>query len=174
MGLGTVLRLGAGQGGGMPALVLAGALVAAAGSAVPGRAVAQQALVEQSPVQQAFVQTAFDVPAGPLSRALTTFGRQAGLQVTYLTVVSAGKNSPGVSGQVGPEDALTHILQGTGLSYSFTNATTVAVSAPAGGARAGHALVSDAVPVAVAIQVAFAVWAFRAPAGAGGAWRGNR
>lgn len=164
MVLGTVLRFGAGRGGGLPAMILAAALVAGLALAVPGAARAQSV-----------VQTAFDVPAGPLSRALTAFGRQAGLQVTYLTVVSAGKRSPGVYGWVDPEDALTHILQGTGLSYSFTNATTVVVSGPASDIASGDVLLADAVPLAAAIQVAFAMWAFRAPTGTrGGAWRGNR
>ena len=77
--------------------------------------------------------TSFAIPAGPLSGALTAFGRQAGLQVTYLASTAAGKTSPGFSGSASREQALSRILAGSGLSYSFPNATTVAISAPSAG-----------------------------------------
>ncbi len=82
---------------------------------------------------EAFAQTqariSFSAPAGPLNRTLTVFGRQAGIQVTYLASVAAGKTSPGFSGTATREQALAKILAGTGLVYSFPNATTVAISA---------------------------------------------
>lgn len=73
---------------------------------------------------------AYSVPAGPLHRALTAFGRQAGLQVTYLSSAASGKTSPGFSGSATREQALAEILAGSGLTFSFPNATTVAISAP--------------------------------------------
>ncbi|WP_416194068.1 TonB-dependent siderophore receptor [Nitrobacter sp. TKz-YC01] len=88
---------------------------------------------------QSAAQTSFNVPAGPLGRALTAFGRQAGLQVTYLTSIGTGKTSPGISGPATREQALARILQGTGLSYHFTNASTVAISQPAATGGAGAA-----------------------------------
>ncbi len=88
---------------------------------------------------QGAAQTSFNVPAGPLGRALTAFGRQAGLQVTYLTSIGTGKTSPGISGPATREQALARILQGTGLSYHFTNASTVAISQPAAAGGAGAA-----------------------------------
>lgn len=91
--------------------------------------VAGVAATDRAAIAQA-AQTSFDVPSGPLGRALTTFGRQAGLQVTYLAATTAGKTSPGVSGPATREQALERILHGTGLVYRFTNATTVAVSQP--------------------------------------------
>jgi iron complex outermembrane receptor protein len=81
---------------------------------------------------QAQVQVSFSVPAGPLSRALTAFGRQAGLQITYLASAASAKTSSGFSGSATREAALSRILEGSGLHYSFTNATTVAISAGAG------------------------------------------
>lgn len=95
-------------------------------------------------------QISFSVPAGPLSRALTAFGRQAGLQVTFLASVAAGKTSPGLSEAATPAQALSRILQGTGLTYSFTNATTVAISQPAsaaGGATVAGAIQLDTINV---------------------------
>ncbi|WP_235882837.1 TonB-dependent siderophore receptor [Rhizobium rhizophilum] len=91
-------------------------------------------------VAQSSAQSSFSVPAGPLHRALTAFGRQAGLQVTYLSSAATGKTSPGFSGSATREQALAEILAGSGLTYSFPNATTVAISAPT--AAAGN-LASD-------------------------------
>lgn len=78
-------------------------------------------------------QSNFRIPAGPLSQALTAFGRQTGVQVTYLASIAAGKTSPGFSGSANRDVALASILQGSGLVYSFPNATTVAISQPATG-----------------------------------------
>jgi iron complex outermembrane receptor protein len=84
---------------------------------------------------QSSAQSSFSVPAGPLHRALTVFGRQAGLQVTYLSAAATGKMSPGYSGSATREQALAEILAGSGLIYSFPNAGTVAISAPSSTAR---------------------------------------
>lgn len=70
----------------------------------------------------------FSIPAAPLSQALAAFGRQSGLQVSYLANVSSGKASPGISGRVTREEALMRVLSGTGLSWSFTNASTVTIA----------------------------------------------
>lgn len=75
-------------------------------------------------------QTTFSIPAGPLSLALAAFGRQAGLQVTYLPSLASGKTSPGVSGDLSAEAALSHLLQGTGLSYSYAGIDTVTITEP--------------------------------------------
>ncbi|WP_244490316.1 TonB-dependent siderophore receptor [Rhizobium sp. Root708] len=104
---------------------------------------------------QAQAQVSFSVPAGPLSQALTAFGRQAGLQVTYLASAASGKTSPGFSGSATPQAALSRILAGSGLLFSFPNATTVAISATAGGS-AGTASDSSTVlqPIVVASESA--------------------
>jgi iron complex outermembrane receptor protein len=104
---------------------------------------------------QAQAQVSFSVPTGPLSRALTTFGRQAGLQVTYLASAASGKTSPGFSGSATPQAALSKILAGSGLLFSFPNATTVAISETAGGS-AGTASDNSTVlqPILVATESA--------------------
>lgn len=84
---------------------------------------------EQALAQQAAT-TSFFVPSGPLNQALATFGKQSGLQVTYAPSVAAGKNSPGVSGSMSAGKALARLLQGSNLSFTFTNSTTVAITAP--------------------------------------------
>lgn len=83
---------------------------------------------DKAAVAQSTAQTTFSVPAGPLGPALATFGRQAGVQVGYLSGVAAGKTSPGVSGPATREQALAQILAGTGLSYQFTNSNTVTIT----------------------------------------------
>lgn len=131
MGLGVGAFAGAGsrRSGWVTALMVTAAIVG--GPVAAGRDARAQGAAQAS----------FDVPAGPLSSALAAFGRQAGLQVTYLTAISAGKTSPGVSGTETPEGALARILQGTGLTYSFPNATTVAISESSAGG--GGAVADD-------------------------------
>jgi hemoglobin/transferrin/lactoferrin receptor protein len=91
---------------------------------------------EAAHAQQAAPAVVYSIPAGPLNDALTAFGRQSGVQVTFLSDVASGKSSPGFSGAGSREQALNAILAGSGLTYSFPNATTVAISAPAGDAGA--------------------------------------
>jgi hemoglobin/transferrin/lactoferrin receptor protein len=81
---------------------------------------------------QASRQASFSVPAGPLTSVLATFGRQSGLQVTYLPDIASGKSSAGASGSLSAGDALSRILQGSGLTYSFTGGDTVTILDPAG------------------------------------------
>ncbi|MDH4981583.1 TonB-dependent receptor [Hyphomicrobium sp. D-2] len=88
----------------------------------------------------AFAQTAqkksFNIPAGSLAQALAAFGKQAGLQVSYPSELTAGKTSAGVSGSLTASEALSAILAGSGLSYSFANASTVSISGADSGAGA--------------------------------------
>lgn len=79
----------------------------------------------------------FDIPAGPLSRALADFGRQAGMQVAYRPALAAGVRSPGASGDISTATALGYLLSGTGLTYRFSGAEAVTIERPpAGGADA--------------------------------------
>ena len=89
-------------------------------------------LVTAQPARAQAGQVAFDIPAGPLSQALATFGRQAGIQVTYASALASGKTSVGVSGSTTADAALARILEGTGLTFSFVGAGTVAIEAPGG------------------------------------------
>lgn len=79
-------------------------------------------------------QSGFDVPAGPLSRALAAFGSQSGTQLSYEASIVAGKTSPGIRGAASREQALSQILQASGLVYSFT--------------ESGNVLITDAVSAA--------------------------
>jgi outer membrane receptor protein involved in Fe transport len=68
----------------------------------------------------------------PLADALTLFGQQSGLQVTLDAGIVAGLTTPGVDGSFTAEEALRRLLAGTGLTWRFTDANTVALAKPAG------------------------------------------
>lgn len=85
----------------------------------------EAALAQQN---QATAQRSFSIPAGPLSSALVAFGQQAGIQVSYVPSVAAGRTSPGVSGTMSPNAALARLLSGTGLSFQRSGANTIVVS----------------------------------------------
>ncbi|MFT9295558.1 MAG: TonB-dependent siderophore receptor [Acetobacter orientalis] len=62
----------------------------------------------------------FSIPAQPLKSALRHYFEQSGVQVAYPTADAANINSTAVSGQFSASAALSQLLAGTGLSYSFT------------------------------------------------------
>lgn len=78
------------------------------------------------------------VPAGPLESGILSLGRQINLRLLYPSSLTAGKRTNGVSGRLGPREAVTQLLAGTGLRYSFTGANTVQIS----NASAGSAVLS--------------------------------
>jgi catecholate siderophore receptor len=69
----------------------------------------------------------FDITPGPLGTALTSFERVTGLSVEVPNDNIRTLNSPGVSGVFSAEQALAQLLTGTGVSYRFTGARTVAL-----------------------------------------------
>jgi iron complex outermembrane receptor protein len=58
----------------------------------------------------------YDIPAGPLEGALNRFGREAGLLLSFPAELTAGRNSEGLHGEYGVQQALDHLLHGTGLA----------------------------------------------------------
>jgi iron complex outermembrane receptor protein len=68
-----------------------------------------------------------DIPAGPLSGALAQFARQTGLQLVYVSDVAKGRMSSEVRAGTLPAQALTALLAGTGLGYTFVNDRTVRI-----------------------------------------------
>src|SRR5690349_21254710 len=71
----------------------------------------------------------FDIPAGPLGDALTRLARQGDLQVLFEPELVAGKTSLGVSGRYTPIEALTRLLEASGLSWETINDSTVMLKA---------------------------------------------
>lgn len=97
------------------------------------------ALLAALPMIQAVAQTVgtrtFNIPGQPLNRALRDLADQSGVQLAYRTSVASGATSPAVSGTMSTEQALSRLLSGSNLHYSFTGANTVTILAdsPAGG-----------------------------------------
>ncbi len=79
---------------------------------------------------------AFAIPAGPLGTALTDWAETARLHLLVSSEAVRNLRTNGVSGNLAPEQALARLLAGTGLSYSFTNASTVAIRRPGDAAAA--------------------------------------
>ncbi len=84
-------------------------------------------------------QRVFTIPEGPLSAALVAFGRQAGVQISYVPSIASGLTTTGVSGSLTPNAALAQLLAGSGLSYRFSGARTVLIEKPGSGSAAGAA-----------------------------------
>jgi len=82
---------------------------------------------EAAPVGQTAV-IAYSISAGPLNEALAAFGKQSGLQISYVPSIAIGKSSPGINGRASAGQALARILSGTGLSYAFQNSATVSIA----------------------------------------------
>lgn len=67
----------------------------------------------------------FNIPASPLTDALVKFGFQSGLQVAADSALVGSATSPGVSGSFAPLEALSRLLQGTGLTFHITSVGAV-------------------------------------------------
>jgi iron complex outermembrane receptor protein len=73
----------------------------------------------------------FDIKAQPLSEALMAFGVQTGAIVMASSELTTGKISKPVTGQLTRQEALTRMLQGTGLKFETNaNGTILIVRAP--------------------------------------------
>ncbi|AZD73599.1 TonB-dependent receptor [Pseudomonas chlororaphis] len=57
----------------------------------------------------------YQVPAGPLSAALTRFAGLAGVNLSVDPQLVSGRNSSGLSGEYGVEEGFARLLQGSGL-----------------------------------------------------------
>jgi iron complex outermembrane receptor protein len=67
----------------------------------------------------------FDIPAQSLADALTMFARQSGLQVSAHGDILRGLSSPGVSGSMTVEQALSRLLAGSGIVFSVSEGGAV-------------------------------------------------
>ncbi|WP_028695080.1 TonB-dependent siderophore receptor [Pseudomonas cremoricolorata] len=82
----------------------------------------------------------FDVAPGALNQALTQFGHQANLLISYPAQQAAGRRSPGLQGTYSVEQGLALLLAGSGLQAvrlgngSYTLQEAVVSPAGAGGA----------------------------------------
>jgi Fe(3+) dicitrate transport protein len=109
----------------------------------------------------------YQIPSQPLNRALRDFALTSGLQVSFPDDLAAGRTSREVAGSYTPEEALTELLAGSGLSFRFSSLDTVTLerarppamsqtpadaqhpSAPAAGSARASTVSSGAKPVIV-------------------------
>ena len=57
----------------------------------------------------------YNIAAGPLSNVLNQFARQAGITLSTTPAQTVGLQSPGVQGEYSADQALSHLLSGSGL-----------------------------------------------------------
>ncbi|UVM57943.1 TonB-dependent receptor [Pseudomonas sp. B21-012] len=67
----------------------------------------------------------FNIAAQPLDSALTRFADQAGLRIIFNSDEVSGMNSAGLSGPYKVNEALDHLLSGSGFGYEFVNDKTL-------------------------------------------------
>ncbi len=72
----------------------------------------------------------FNLPPQPLVEALETLTAQAKIQMFYSAETVHGKTTPGLAGRYTLEQAISKLLEGTGLQYEFTAARAVAIKNP--------------------------------------------
>lgn len=65
------------------------------------------------------------IPPQPLSDALWSFARQTGLQLSYVSSITANKMTRGAAAHLAPREALAALLDGTGIRFEFLNARMV-------------------------------------------------
>ncbi|MDN7350021.1 TonB-dependent siderophore receptor [Acetobacter senegalensis] len=70
----------------------------------------------------------FSIAAQPLRSALHHYLQQSGIQVAYPTAEAGSVQSSAVSGDLTPQIALSRLLVGTGLTYSFTGPQSVVLT----------------------------------------------
>jgi iron complex outermembrane recepter protein len=73
-----------------------------------------------------------DIPAQPLTQALSAFAQQTGLQLVYVSGIVRNQKSHAVSAGLSAQQALTRLLQGTGLHFEYLTPHSIRIltSAP--------------------------------------------
>ncbi len=73
-----------------------------------------------------------DIPPQELANGLKTFAAQTNLQVLYESQLASGLTTAGVTGTMSPREAIDRLLEGTNLTYAFTDQRTVTIQKAAG------------------------------------------
>src|SRR5580692_12685127 len=69
----------------------------------------------------------FNVPSGDLKTALDAYESQAGVQLIYPAAAIKGAHTKGARGTLSADDALTHILNGTGFAMHRDPSGAIAI-----------------------------------------------
>lgn len=95
-----------------------------------------------------------NIPAQALGSALETLAKERDLQVIYRSDLVQRVQSAGAVGVLSPDEALTKLLAGTGLTYRYLNETTVTIlpASPTRGTGSSPSQPSSAPPPASSSQ----------------------
>ena len=85
-------------------------------------------LLASSPGAQADTALAEAIAPQPLDKALTAFAHQTGLQLVYVSAVASEQWSKGARAGLSATDALTELLDGTGLTFTYLNPRAVRIA----------------------------------------------
>ncbi len=88
----------------------------------------------------------FDIPAKPVRAAMNDIVRVTGVDVVFAETPAASRRGNPVKGSLTAAQAVATLLDGTGLAFRFSNATTVQIYDPSRPAAAGGA-VEGAIPL---------------------------
>ena len=72
---------------------------------------------------------AAEIPAQPLAQALAAFAQQTGLQLVYVSAVVANRTSHAAPAGLSVNEALSRLLQGTGLNFTYLTPETIQILA---------------------------------------------
>ncbi|WP_461654403.1 TonB-dependent siderophore receptor [Methylorubrum aminovorans] len=70
------------------------------------------------------------IERGPLEPALAVLSKQVPLKLAYQTALTADRFTGGIDGEFQPLEALTKVLEGTGLSYRAVDTSTITLVNP--------------------------------------------
>lgn len=97
--------------------------------------VSHHALAQQGPTS-----VSYSIPAGSLGTALTRWAQTSGIKLLASAEALKGRTTSGLSGTYEPQQALSTLLAGTGLTYAFNGATVTVSDASAAGDATGATL----------------------------------
>jgi iron complex outermembrane recepter protein len=96
------------------------------------------ALLDVAPtLAQSIVHTSLvaDIPSRPLGEALAAFASQTGLQLVYVSDVVRHRTSHAAAAGLSVDEALGHLLEGTGLQFQYLTPYSVRIIAATGPGR---------------------------------------
>ncbi len=107
------------------------AWVTAAILLAPAAVAGEGASIRNSPAAPAQDQAhlLFEIPAQPLQTALEAYAKRFDVQVFYKAELVQGLRSAPVSGVYSEDDALLHLLDGTGLKATFVSPQDISITA---------------------------------------------
>ncbi|HRQ90044.1 MAG TPA: STN domain-containing protein, partial [Bacteroidia bacterium] len=70
----------------------------------------------------------FSIPAQSLAKSLEAFSAQTGIDVAARSELLEGKSAPVLSGSMSDAEALSKLLDGSRLGFTFSSPTAVAVT----------------------------------------------